>query len=199
MTRGKLWNSFTCRVVCSHAHREPTCRPIKVLRLFVSVFFQVFYIAALGVFLVAIDCHWLGSDDSSAEFKKHYIQSFQDVKCTSMPHLAHLFVSIILIIVFIIVSLTITAADFELNPLSRRWLAAASSTVEVRLGDQQHAAGGEGAAAVCATQFVPHVAQLTPQMQAAVRCMQALIRMVSGNWGCVPQARHVACVCVPRA
>lgn len=57
----------------------PTRRPIKVLRLFVSVFFQVFYIAALGVFLVAIDCHFLSDDDPNAQYKKHRVQAFQEV------------------------------------------------------------------------------------------------------------------------
>jgi len=37
-----------------------SCRPIKVLRLFVSVFFMTFYISSLGVFLVAINCNWFG-------------------------------------------------------------------------------------------------------------------------------------------
>lgn len=52
-------------------------------------------------------------------------------ECKTMPHLAHMLVAVVLIIVFIIVSLTVTAADFELNPLSRRWLASSSSSVEV--------------------------------------------------------------------
>ena len=48
-----------------------------------------------------------------------------------MPHIAHLAVAATLSVVFILITLMVTAADFELNPVSSRWLAAADSTVEV--------------------------------------------------------------------
>ena len=60
----------------------PAPRPIKVLRLFVSVFFQVFFIAALGVFLVAVNCHFLASEPETGEtpkYLKHRVHAFQDV------------------------------------------------------------------------------------------------------------------------
>ncbi len=43
-----------------------------MLRLFVSIFFQVFYIASLSVFLVAFDCDWFsGSPYKVAAFPAH--------------------------------------------------------------------------------------------------------------------------------
>ena len=54
-----------------------------------------------------------------------------------MPHLAHLAVAVVLSIVFILITLMVTAADFELNPVSNRWLAAADSSVEVSQQNMQ--------------------------------------------------------------
>lgn len=101
-------------------------RPIQLLRVFVSVFFMVFYIASLGVFLVAINCQWLNGAPYS-------VAAFPEVECLAMPHMIHMAVAIVLMILFIIITIAATAADFELNPTSPRWLAAATSSVEVRV------------------------------------------------------------------
>ncbi|GAX73193.1 hypothetical protein CEUSTIGMA_g646.t1 [Chlamydomonas eustigma] len=111
---------------CFHLQRFPFVWPIQVLRLFVSVFFMVFYIASLGVFLVAVDCNWLGG-------APYHVHAFPEVACMEMPHLINLAISATLALVFIIVTLAMTAADFELNLLSKRWTAASTSDVEVRV------------------------------------------------------------------
>jgi hypothetical protein len=48
-----------------------------------------------------------------------------------MPHLINLVISATLVLVFIVVTLAMTAADFELNLLSKRWNAASTSDIEV--------------------------------------------------------------------
>jgi hypothetical protein len=35
--------------------------PIKLLRFFVSIFFTLFYVSALGVFIVSFDCNVQGA------------------------------------------------------------------------------------------------------------------------------------------
>ncbi len=55
-------------------------------------------------------------------------------ECLGVPHLINLSVSAIFTVLFIIVSLAMTAADFELNPLTKRWTACSNSNVEVRKG-----------------------------------------------------------------
>lgn len=114
---------------CFQRQRFPVVWPIWVLRLFVSVFFQVFYISSLGVFLVAVNCDWFGG-------QVYYVEAFvpnNHFVCLAFPHAIHLIVGIVLSIAFILVTIAITAADFELDLLSNRWLAAATSTVEVRI------------------------------------------------------------------
>jgi len=47
---------------CSDLDRElvlidPAAGPIKLLRFFVAVFFTLFYVSALGVFIISFDCN----------------------------------------------------------------------------------------------------------------------------------------------
>lgn len=37
-------------------HLALLCRPIKVLKVAVSFFFEIFYISTLGIFVVSLDC-----------------------------------------------------------------------------------------------------------------------------------------------
>lgn len=112
--------------VCFHRQRFPFVWPIQVLRIFVSVFFMVFYISSLGVFLIAIDCNWF----SGAPFMN---AAFPEVTCLAMPHIINMCIAIVLCILFIAITWMVTAADFEQNPTSTRLLASATSAVEVRV------------------------------------------------------------------
>lgn len=49
-----------------------------------------------------------------------------------MPHLAHGAVALGCSIVFCLIAFAMTVADFEMNPVSRRWLASPHTRVEVR-------------------------------------------------------------------
>lgn len=96
----------SARETCSQprlSNPHPLIRPIRVLRLFVSVFFMVFYIASLGVFLVALDCEW-------AAGPPYYVHAFPTQSCLSMPHLINLAFSAILTVLFILVTLGMTGA-----------------------------------------------------------------------------------------
>lgn len=49
-----------------------------------------------------------------------------------MPHLAHMAVALCCSLVFCFIAFAMTVADFEMNPVSRRWLASPHARVEVR-------------------------------------------------------------------
>jgi hypothetical protein len=115
--------------ICFQRQRFPVVWPIWVLRAFVSVFFQAFYISSLGVFLIALNCNWFAGSP-------FYVEAWvpdEYVQCLALPHIIHLIVGIVISCLFILLTLALTVADFELDLLSSRWLAAATSSIEVRV------------------------------------------------------------------
>ncbi|KXZ46982.1 hypothetical protein GPECTOR_39g476 [Gonium pectorale] len=51
-------------------------RPVWTLRTLVSVFYQTFYVSAMGLFLENINCHWLAPTDS--KYKRGFMDKYQD-------------------------------------------------------------------------------------------------------------------------
>lgn len=49
-----------------------------------------------------------------------------------MPHLAHGAVAIVMTVVFMGMALAMVLADFEMNPISHRWLSSPHTRVEMR-------------------------------------------------------------------
>lgn len=52
-------------------------------------------------------------------------------ECLKMPHIINIVVALACSIVFCIIAFAMTIADFEMNPVSQRWLAAPDTRVEV--------------------------------------------------------------------
>jgi hypothetical protein len=61
--------------------RRVGCRPIKVLRLVVSIFFVVFYIASLSVFLMALQCNYFSHDKAIRFHMSHFDKGATKVQC----------------------------------------------------------------------------------------------------------------------
>jgi ABC-type spermidine/putrescine transport system permease subunit II len=91
--------------------------PITVLRWYGKIFFQILDIASMSVFLVAMDCGYFGVGNSL------YNQEFPDQACFQMPHLIHLVVALISLMLFVAMAITYQVADMELNPLSKNLIA----------------------------------------------------------------------------
>ncbi|KAG2450719.1 hypothetical protein HYH02_004557 [Chlamydomonas schloesseri] len=113
---------------CFKNDRFPYVWPIKMLRIVVATFFVVFYIGSLAIFMVALSCRWFDPDPDI----KFHLRAFPDVGCLEMPHLAHMAVALCCSLVFCFIAFAMTVADFEMNPVSRRWLASPHARVEVR-------------------------------------------------------------------
>ncbi|KAJ9529670.1 hypothetical protein QJQ45_014402 [Haematococcus lacustris] len=101
--------------------------PIAWLRVFSLVFFQVLDIASLTLFLIALDCQYFAVPDSAL----HHNQQFPDVYCWSMPHVVHATVAGVAGVLFVLLATVFTAAEVELNPVSKYLLGMAHSKVEV--------------------------------------------------------------------
>lgn len=79
--------------------------PMKVLRLVVSVFFEVFYVSSLNTFLIAVNC----SIGGASGVRRGFNESFSTVECMTMPHVFVLIMSVCLMVVFSAVTYLIQA------------------------------------------------------------------------------------------
>ncbi|KAG2449443.1 hypothetical protein HYH02_005590 [Chlamydomonas schloesseri] len=114
---------------CFKRHKFTQVWPVWALRVVVSVFFQTFYVSAMGIFLNVINCHWLAP--AGSEHRRGYMDLYPDTYCLGFPAIVNLILAIILVIVFSTVVFVTTAADFELSPLAEGLLAAAHPHVEL--------------------------------------------------------------------
>ncbi|KAG2422329.1 hypothetical protein HXX76_016114 [Chlamydomonas incerta] len=101
----------------------PFLWPIKFVRVVASLFFGMFYIAALNIFLVILEC----APDHGV-----WVQHIWHVQCFAMPHLVHLIVAVLSSITFAVAALLLVTADHELEPMSRSLLAAPHSMCELK-------------------------------------------------------------------
>ncbi|PNH09202.1 Tiny macrocysts protein B, partial [Tetrabaena socialis] len=100
--------------------------PIQFLRWFGLIFYQVLDIATLTLLLVTLDCNYFNVPASI----RFHNQEFPDVMCWSMPHIAHVGVSVASIVVFYIMASSMVVSEVELNPLTRNYMAMAHTRVE---------------------------------------------------------------------
>ncbi|KAG2497028.1 hypothetical protein HYH03_005031 [Edaphochlamys debaryana] len=114
---------------CFRQHKFKYVWPVWTLRVVVSVFLQTFYVSAMGVFFVSINCHTLAKDDS--EYKKGYLEKYPDRKCSDFPQVLNVVVAVVLSVLYSLIVFVTTAADFELDPLSTSLLAGAHPHVEL--------------------------------------------------------------------
>ncbi|KAG2435420.1 hypothetical protein HYH02_011920 [Chlamydomonas schloesseri] len=110
---------------CFKEQKFPVVWPIKVLRVFSSIFFQAFDVASLNLLQLGFSCHFTGP-------KPHmYMDLFPAYSCASSPHVIHAVVSAIVLLLFIAIATLLNMAEVEVNPLSRRPLALGHSGAEV--------------------------------------------------------------------
>ncbi|GLI60726.1 hypothetical protein VaNZ11_002824 [Volvox africanus] len=111
---------------CFKEHKFPVVWPIKVLRVFSSVFFQAFDVASLNLLQLGITCRFTGSKSPKLHF-----DLFDRYSCTTPPHIMHAVVSALCLILFVCIALLLNMAEVEVNPLSRRPMALGHSGAEV--------------------------------------------------------------------
>ncbi|GFR51520.1 hypothetical protein Agub_g13936 [Astrephomene gubernaculifera] len=110
---------------CFKEQRFPVIWPIKVLRLFTSVFFQALDVTSLNLLQVGISCRLSGPGHHL------HLDLFPDRSCSEMPHVIHAIVSGLSLVVFILLALLTNMAEVEVNPTSRRPMALGHSGAEV--------------------------------------------------------------------
>ncbi|KAG2497033.1 hypothetical protein HYH03_005036 [Edaphochlamys debaryana] len=108
---------------CFRQHKFKYVWPVWTLRV------VTFYVSAMGVFFVSINCHMFAKDDS--EYKKGYLEKYPDRKCSDFPQILNVVVAVVLAFVYSLIVFVTTAADFELDPLSTSLLAGAHPHVEL--------------------------------------------------------------------
>ncbi|GLC42489.1 hypothetical protein PLESTB_001103800 [Pleodorina starrii] len=111
---------------CFKEHKFPVVWPIKVLRVFSSVFFQAFDVASLNLLQLGITCRFTGPAKPHLHF-----DLFPQYSCTTTPHILHAVVSALCLILFVAIALLLNMAEVEVNPLSRRPMALGHSGAEV--------------------------------------------------------------------
>ncbi|GFH07292.1 uncharacterized protein HaLaN_02074, partial [Haematococcus lacustris] len=81
----------------------------------------------LSLFLIALDCQYFATPVQLLGMN----QEFGNVYCWSMPHIIHATVAAVSVALFVLLATIFTAAEVELNPVSKNLLGMAHSKVEV--------------------------------------------------------------------
>ncbi|GFR50532.1 hypothetical protein Agub_g12802 [Astrephomene gubernaculifera] len=113
---------------CFKNRSFPSVWPIKVLRVYANLFFQVLDVLTLSLFQVPFNCRFVGYDRSLF----NSLASYPDVKCSSFPHVIHMVTAGCSLLVFSLSALLNLGADFELSPLHKGLLSVANAEVEVQ-------------------------------------------------------------------
>ncbi|KXZ45668.1 hypothetical protein GPECTOR_52g66 [Gonium pectorale] len=113
---------------CFKEHKFPVVWPIKVLRVFSSVFFQAFDVTSLNLLQLGFSCQFTGPSKPRLHF-----QLIPEYSCTGPPHITHAVVSGLSLVLFVAIALLLNMAEVEVNPLSRRPLALGHSGAEVAI------------------------------------------------------------------
>ncbi|KXZ43615.1 hypothetical protein GPECTOR_85g345 [Gonium pectorale] len=100
--------------------------PIQFLRWFGLIFYQVLDIATLTLLLVTLDCNYFNVPVAT----QFHNQEFPDVMCWSMPHIIHVAVSVVSIVVFGAMAMCQVVSEMELNPLTRNYMGICHTHVE---------------------------------------------------------------------
>ncbi|KAG2445088.1 hypothetical protein HYH02_008955 [Chlamydomonas schloesseri] len=93
--------------------------PIVFLRWFGLIFYQVLDVATLTLLLAALDCQYFAVPKEV----QYHNQVFPSIQCWSMPHLVHVTVSVVAIIVFVIMAGAMVVSQMDLNPMTRHYMA----------------------------------------------------------------------------
>ncbi|KAG2445524.1 hypothetical protein HXX76_000139 [Chlamydomonas incerta] len=95
-------------------NRTDQAWPIVFLRWFGLIFYQVLDVASLTLLLVALDCMYF---DVPKDVQFHN-QLFPSEMCWSMPHLIHVAVAVVAIIVFLAMAGATVVGQMDLNPMT---------------------------------------------------------------------------------
>ncbi|PNH03659.1 Tiny macrocysts protein B [Tetrabaena socialis] len=101
--------------------------PIQFLRWFGLIFYQVLDIATLTLLLVTLDCNYFNVPASI----RFHNQEFPDVMCWSMPHIAHVGVSVASIVVFYIMATSMVVSEVEVGGMKSRALMVVATVASV--------------------------------------------------------------------
>ncbi|GLC41288.1 hypothetical protein PLESTB_001078900 [Pleodorina starrii] len=99
---------------CFKEQKFPVVWPLKALRLFSSVFFQAFDVAALNLLQLGMTCRY-----TDKESRMHF-DFFPQYSCSTAPHVTHAVVSGLSMGLFVAIALLTNMAEVEVNLLSRR-------------------------------------------------------------------------------
>ncbi|EFJ49262.1 phosphate acetyltransferase [Volvox carteri f. nagariensis] len=113
---------------CFKNRSFPSVWPIKVLRVYAYLFFQILDVLTLSLFQVPFNCRYIGYDPKEVD----YMANYPDVKCSAFPHVVHMVTSGCALLVFVVFALLNLGADFELSPLEKGLLTVANGQVEVQ-------------------------------------------------------------------
>lgn len=103
------------------------CRPIVWLRYFSMLFYQVLDLALLNLFLLAMDCQYFAVDAALVGTNLE----FPGVQCWAMPHMIHVGVSAVAILMFWLMASLYIMADVDLSPASTNWMGVSNTKVEL--------------------------------------------------------------------
>ncbi|KAG2430818.1 hypothetical protein HXX76_009794 [Chlamydomonas incerta] len=92
--------------------------PIVFLRWFGLIFYQVLDVATLTLLLAALDCQFF---NVPKEVQFHS-QLFPTQMCWAMPHLIHVAVAVVAIIVFVVMAGAMVVSQMDLNPMTRHYM-----------------------------------------------------------------------------
>ncbi|KAG2494212.1 hypothetical protein HYH03_007568 [Edaphochlamys debaryana] len=113
---------------CFKSRSFPSVWPIKVLRIYANLFFQVLDVLTLTLFQVPFKCHFIGYPKAMFDI----LDGYPGVVCSGFPHVIHMVVSGLSLLIFVVCALLNLGADFELSPLERGLLSIANAEVEMR-------------------------------------------------------------------
>ncbi|KAG2423146.1 hypothetical protein HXX76_015531 [Chlamydomonas incerta] len=111
---------------CFKEQKFPVVWPIKVLRVFSSIFFQAFDVTSLNLLQLGFSCRFTGPVTPHM-----HMDLFPVYRCMATPHIIHAVVSAVFLLLFVVIALLLNMAEVEVNPLSRRPMALGHSGAEV--------------------------------------------------------------------
>eukprot|EP00775_Hariotina_reticulata_P007054 gene7054-7268_t len=95
-------------------------RFIRMLQVAGLLIYVIFWPAILDYCAFLLDCDWRGHDKATGEPNNH--SWFKDKSCTAMPHLAHMLVAVVVVVVLGGTVLLMSVGAVDQNPLNRSWL-----------------------------------------------------------------------------
>lgn len=107
-------------------NKFPAVWPIKLTRLVIRIILSSFYISSFNVFLTAVDCTVIGES-------KPFLDSFTDIACFEMPHVAIVSVSVLMSMLLTIMAFFTVLVEFEPSPTTSDLTACPESKAEMQV------------------------------------------------------------------